>query len=252
MRINFGKIQKILERFWIAPKRIFETFCTQEPLDASAWMQHSQLFIWFRKSNNDLSYTIFSVKKINVGKNLKLWENRYLIILSIHILKLEISGCDIASGVALLSLVGLRGLIPAPCLLVVLHWGVWRVPLWASIGIMTKLSALEASSGGRIRRCHRPRRCANCSSLLTLLGSWVWSLRDRTLNLLSRLLEMLSRMLGLLLPKVCTRSPKAERGVRRWIEARARHTPKLPRAGGLPLLLSELLTLVLQADGSIT
>jgi hypothetical protein len=27
-------------------------------------------------------------------KFLKLWENRYLIILSIHILKLEISGCD--------------------------------------------------------------------------------------------------------------------------------------------------------------
>jgi hypothetical protein len=42
----------------------------------------------------DFSYTIFPVKKINVGKILKLLENRYLIILSIHILKLEISGCD--------------------------------------------------------------------------------------------------------------------------------------------------------------
>jgi hypothetical protein len=40
------------------------------------------------------SYTRFPVKKINVGKVLKLWENCYLIILSIHILKLEISGCD--------------------------------------------------------------------------------------------------------------------------------------------------------------
>jgi hypothetical protein len=40
------------------------------------------------------SYTRFPVNKINVGKILKLWENRYLIILSIHILKLEISGCD--------------------------------------------------------------------------------------------------------------------------------------------------------------
>jgi hypothetical protein len=29
-----------------------------------------------------------------LGKILKLWENCYLIILSIHILKLEISGCD--------------------------------------------------------------------------------------------------------------------------------------------------------------
>jgi hypothetical protein len=27
-------------------------------------------------------------------KNLNLWENCYLIILSIHILKFEISGCD--------------------------------------------------------------------------------------------------------------------------------------------------------------
>jgi hypothetical protein len=42
----------------------------------------------------DFSYTIFPVKKINVGKNLKLCENCYLIILSIHILKLKISGCD--------------------------------------------------------------------------------------------------------------------------------------------------------------
>jgi hypothetical protein len=74
---------------------------------------------------------------------------------------------------------------------------------------------------------------------------------DRTLKLLSRLLELLSRTLGLLLPKVSTWSPNAERGVRRWVEARARCTPKLPRAGGLPLLLPELLALVLQADGSI-
>jgi hypothetical protein len=49
----------------------------------------------FRKSNNGFSYTIFPVKKINVGKFYKLWENCYLIILSIHILKCEISGCDI-------------------------------------------------------------------------------------------------------------------------------------------------------------
>jgi hypothetical protein len=128
---------------------------------------------------------------------------------------------------------------------------VWRVPLWESIGIVTKLSALETSSGGRIRQCHGPYRCANWGSLLTLLGNWAWSLRDKTLKLLSRLLELLSRTLGLLLPKVSTQSPKAERGVRRWVEARARRTPKLPKAGGLPLLLSELLALVLQADGDI-
>jgi hypothetical protein len=34
------------------------------------------------------------VKKINVGKLLKLWENHCLIVFTIHILKLEISGCD--------------------------------------------------------------------------------------------------------------------------------------------------------------
>jgi hypothetical protein len=128
---------------------------------------------------------------------------------------------------------------------------VWRVPLWESIGIVTKLSALEASSGDRIGRRHGPYRGANWGSLLTLLGSWAGSLRNRTLKLLSGLLELLSRMLGLVLPKVSTRSPKAERGVRRWVQARARRTPKLPRAGGLPLLLSELLALVLQADGGI-
>jgi hypothetical protein len=32
---KFQKIWKILGRIWTAPKRIFETFCTQEPLDAS-------------------------------------------------------------------------------------------------------------------------------------------------------------------------------------------------------------------------
>jgi hypothetical protein len=72
-----------------------------------------------------------------------------------------------------------------------------------------------------------------------------------TLNLLSRLLELLSRTLGLLLPEVSTRSPKAERGVLRWVEARARRTPELYRAGGLPLQFPELLVLVLQVDGSI-
>jgi hypothetical protein len=87
--------------------------------------------------------------------------------------------------------------------------------------------------------------------MLTLLGSWAWSLRDRALKLLSRLLELLSRALGLLLPKVSTWSSKAEWGVLRWVKARARRTPELSRVGGLPLLLPELLALVLQADGSI-
>jgi hypothetical protein len=54
---------------------------------------HNFLFN-LENQSRDFSYTIFPVKKINVGKILKLWENCYLTILSIHILKLEISGCD--------------------------------------------------------------------------------------------------------------------------------------------------------------
>jgi hypothetical protein len=100
-------------------------------------------------------------------------------------------------------------------------------------------------------RCHGPHRCANWSSLLTLLKSGASSLRDIALKLLRRLLELLSRALELLLPKVSTRPSKAERGVLRWGEARARHTPRLSRASGLPLQLPELFALVLQADGSV-
>jgi hypothetical protein len=49
----------------------------------------------------------------------------------------------------MLSLVGLRGLIPVPHLLhlLVLHWCVWGVSLRGSVGVVTKLSTLEASSG---------------------------------------------------------------------------------------------------------
>jgi hypothetical protein len=69
-------------------------FALKKHQDASAWMQHSQICIWFRKSNKDFSYTIFPVNKIKCWKNFKIMINRYLIIFFIHILKLEISGCD--------------------------------------------------------------------------------------------------------------------------------------------------------------
>jgi hypothetical protein len=71
------------------------------------------------------------------------------------------------------------------------------------------------------------------------------------MKLLSRLLELLSGALELLLPKVSTRPSKVERGALLWGEAWAIHAPELSRAGGPPLLLSELLALVLQADGSV-
>jgi hypothetical protein len=70
-------------------------------------MQHSQLLFNLENQSKDFSYTIFPVKKINVGKILKLSENRYLIIISIHILKLEISGCDKSQSQAV------RGRIPS-------------------------------------------------------------------------------------------------------------------------------------------
>jgi hypothetical protein len=47
--------------------------------------------------------------------------------------------------------------------LLVLHWGVWRVPLWANVGIVTKLSALEASSSAGVQRYYGHHECANWS-----------------------------------------------------------------------------------------
>jgi hypothetical protein len=55
---------------------------------------HDFLFDLENQTIGFFSYTIFPVKKINVEKVLKLWGNCYLIVLSIHILKLEISGCE--------------------------------------------------------------------------------------------------------------------------------------------------------------
>jgi hypothetical protein len=40
-------------------------------------MQHSQLLFNLENQTMDFSYSIFPVKKINVGKILKLWENCY-------------------------------------------------------------------------------------------------------------------------------------------------------------------------------
>jgi hypothetical protein len=43
-------------------------------------------------------------------------------------------------------------LVASPSLLI-LHWGTWGLPLGTHIGIVTKLTTLEASSVGRVRRC---------------------------------------------------------------------------------------------------
>jgi hypothetical protein len=72
MRINPRKIRKILGRIWTAPKRIFETFCTQETPRCIGMNATLTTFIWFRKSNKDFSYTIFPVKKNKCWKNFKI------------------------------------------------------------------------------------------------------------------------------------------------------------------------------------
>jgi hypothetical protein len=73
VRINFRKSWKILRRIWSTAQCILKAFCTHEHRDAPASMQdtHNHLF----NSENQtkaFSYTLFVVKKINVGKKLKL------------------------------------------------------------------------------------------------------------------------------------------------------------------------------------
>jgi hypothetical protein len=72
MRINSRKIRKILGRVWTAPKRVFQTFSTQEAPRCIGMNATLTTFICLGKSNKDFSYAIFPVKKINVGKILKL------------------------------------------------------------------------------------------------------------------------------------------------------------------------------------
>jgi hypothetical protein len=73
MRIHSRKIQKILGRVWTAPKRIFETFSTQEAPRCIGMNATLITFICLRKSNKDFfSYTIFPVKKNKCWKNFKI------------------------------------------------------------------------------------------------------------------------------------------------------------------------------------
>jgi hypothetical protein len=73
MRINSRKIRKILGRIWTAPKRIFETFCTQEtPRCIGVNAALTNIYLIQKIKKEFFPYTIFLVKKINVGKVLKL------------------------------------------------------------------------------------------------------------------------------------------------------------------------------------
>jgi hypothetical protein len=72
MRINSRKIQIILERVRTAPKCIFETFCTQEaPRCIGMNATHKTIYL-ISENNQGFLYTIFPIKKINVGKILNL------------------------------------------------------------------------------------------------------------------------------------------------------------------------------------
>jgi hypothetical protein len=63
MRINSRKIRKILKRIWTAPKRIFETFCTQEAPRCIGMNATLTTFFNLEYQTKDFSYTIFRVKQ---------------------------------------------------------------------------------------------------------------------------------------------------------------------------------------------
>jgi hypothetical protein len=73
MRINPRKIRKILGKVRTAPKRIFETFCTQEAPRCTG-MNATHITFLFNLENQtmDFSYTIFPVKKNKGWKSFKI------------------------------------------------------------------------------------------------------------------------------------------------------------------------------------
>jgi hypothetical protein len=73
MRINPRKIRKILGRIWTDPKRILETFCTQETPDECN--THIELIYFYSENQTkDFSYNIFPVKKNKCWKKFKNYE----------------------------------------------------------------------------------------------------------------------------------------------------------------------------------
>jgi hypothetical protein len=94
MRINCRKIRKILGRIRKTPKHIFETFCTQEtPRCIGMNATHITIYL-LQKINQGFFPYYISCKDNKCCKSFKIVRKSFLIILSIHILKLEISGCD--------------------------------------------------------------------------------------------------------------------------------------------------------------
>jgi hypothetical protein len=64
MRIYSRKVRQILGRIWTAPKRIFETFRTQEEPRCIGMNATLTTIYLIRKIKQGFSYTIFPVKKI--------------------------------------------------------------------------------------------------------------------------------------------------------------------------------------------
>jgi galactose-1-phosphate uridylyltransferase len=71
MRINSRKVRKILGRIWTAPKRIFETFCTQETPRCISMNATLTTFYLIHKIKQEFSYTIFPIKKNKCWKSFK-------------------------------------------------------------------------------------------------------------------------------------------------------------------------------------
>jgi hypothetical protein len=71
MRINSRKIRKILERIWTTPKRIFETFCTQE-VPRCIGMNATHITIYLLQKIKQGFFLYYIDCKINVGQVLKL------------------------------------------------------------------------------------------------------------------------------------------------------------------------------------
>jgi hypothetical protein len=69
MRINSRKIQKILGRVWTAPKRVLEILSTQEA-PRCIGMNATLNFLFDLENQRIFSYTIFPVKKMNIGKKI--------------------------------------------------------------------------------------------------------------------------------------------------------------------------------------
>jgi hypothetical protein len=94
MRINSRKIQKIVGRVWSAPKRIFETFALMNTkMHRHECNTRNFLFDLENQTKAFFLYYI-SCKENKCWKILVLREIIVFIIFPIHILKLEISGCD--------------------------------------------------------------------------------------------------------------------------------------------------------------